>query len=303
MSIEIRQVTKFYGKQKALDNVSFSLQKGELVGFLGPNGAGKSTLMKIITGYIPANQGEILINGKQISVENTEIKKDIGYLPENNPLYSDLYIQEYLEIVARIYKVPHLGSRVNEMMFLTGLEKEKNKKIGVLSKGFRQRVGLAQALIHDPSVLILDEPTNGLDPNQLGEIRAMICEISREKTVLLSSHILQEIETICRRVVIINHGRLVADSELNQLKEIRMNRNQQVFVEFDQPVDLSALMEIRGVEDIIPEAGGWLVSSMSGEDVRPAIFRFAVKSGFVLLAMAERQQNLENIFRQLTKEQ
>jgi ABC-2 type transport system ATP-binding protein len=217
-------------------------------------------------------------------------------------LYSDLYIEEYLEIVARIYKVTGLSSRIKDMMRLTRLESEKNKKIGALSKGFRQRVGLAQALIHDPPVLILDEPTNGLDPNQLGEIRALIHEISKEKTVLLSSHILQEIETICGRVVIINHGKLVADSDLLHLKEIKMNRNQQVFVEFSQPVALSALMTIHGVEEIVPEAGGWLISALSGEDVRPAIFRFAVESGLILLAMAERQQNLENIFRQLTKE-
>jgi ABC-2 type transport system ATP-binding protein len=301
MSVEIRQIIKYYGRQKALDNVSFSLKKGELTGFLGPNGAGKSTLMKIITGYLAPDEGEVLVSGEKITIDSMAGKAGIGYLPENNPLYTDLYVSEYLEIAAGFYKLDRIKSRVNDMIDLTGLGQERYKKIGALSKGYRQRVGLAQALIHDPPVLILDEPTNGLDPNQLGEIRTMISEISKEKTVLLSSHILQEIEAICPRVVIIHQGKLVADSDLLHLKEIQINQNQKVFVEFDQPVTLSALRTLKGAGEIIPDAGGWLISSPGGEDIRPAIFRFAIESGRILLTMTERQQNLENIFQQLTK--
>jgi len=302
MSVEIKQITKYYGRQKALDNLSFSLKKGELVGFLGPNGAGKSTLMKIITGYLAASEGEILVNGKKVATDDTAVKREIGYLPENNPLYTDLYVSEYLEIAAGFYKLDSIRSRVKNMIELTGLGPEQYKKIGALSKGYRQRVGLAQAMIHDPSVLILDEPTNGLDPNQLGEIRNMIREISKEKTVLLSSHILQEIEAICPRIVIINHGKLVADSDLSHLKEIRVNRNQQIYVEFNQPVEHSALMTIAGAGEMVPEADGWLITAEGEEDIRPAIFRFAVDSGLILLALTERQQNLENIFQQFTRE-
>lgn len=206
MSVEIKNISKFYGSQKALDDVSFKVNMGEMLGFLGPNGAGKSTLMKIITGFIKASSGTVLVNGKNVDVDSIELKREIGYLPENNPLYADLYIAEYLEIVAGFYKLNDRQKRVREMIGLTGLEREKHKKIGALSKGYRQRVGLAQAMIHDPSVLILDEPTSGLDPNQLVQIRALISEIGREKTVILSSHILQEIEAICKRIVIINQG-------------------------------------------------------------------------------------------------
>jgi ABC-2 type transport system ATP-binding protein len=301
MSVEIRHITKLYGHQKALDNISFSLKKGELTGFVGPNGAGKTTLMKIITGYLSANEGEVFVNGEKISVDRMTAKSEIGYLPENNPLYSDLYVSEYLEIAAGFYKLERIKYRVREMIELTGLQREQHKKIGALSKGYRQRVGLAQAMIHDPSVLILDEPTSGLDPNQLGEIRTMISGISKEKTVLLSSHFLQEIEAICPRVVIIHQGKLVADSNLSQLKDLQISRNQVVFVEFDRPVEPAELTDVKGVGEIIPEAGGWLLTSAVEEDIRPSIFRFATESGYVLLTMMERQQNLENIFRQLTK--
>ena len=301
MSVEIRQVSKLYGKQKALDNVSFALRKGELAGFLGPNGAGKSTLMKIITGYLPADKGEVRINGQKVSVDSVEIKNQIGYLPENNPLYPDLFIREYLEITAGFYHLPRIDSRVKEMIMLTGLEGEKRKKIGALSKGYRQRVGLAQALIHDPSVLILDEPTSGLDPNQLDEIRKLISDISREKTVLLSSHILQEIEAICSRVVIIAEGKLVADRSLSSLGEIQLRKYQQVFAEFDKPVTESELLTIEGVAQVQPESNGWLISGGEGADIRPALFRYAVASGRAMLAMYEKQQNLEDIFRQLTR--
>ena len=301
MSLEIKQVTKYYGSQKALDNVSFSLQKGELVGFLGPNGAGKSTLMKIITGYLSPSAGEVLVNGIPMLVDSVNIKKETGYLPENNPLYGDLYVEEYLRMAAGFYKTGNIPGRVREMIGLTGLESEKHKKIGALSKGYRQRVGLAQALIHNPSVLILDEPTSGLDPNQLGEIRALISEISREKTVLLSSHILHEIEALCKRVIIIHQGNVVADSDISRLKDIKSISSQQVYAEFDQPVSLPALAGLEGVTSAEPEGNGWVVTAVPGKDLRPALFRFAVASGLTLLSLTERQQNLENIFQQLTK--
>jgi len=301
MTVEIHRITKYYGTQRALDNVSFSLRKGELVGFLGPNGAGKSTLMKIIAGFFNADEGEVRINGEIVTCDHSEIKKLTGYLPENNPLYPDLYISEYLDIVAGLYQLPKRQERVKEMMELTGLGPERHKKIGALSKGYRQRVGLAQALIHDPQILILDEPTSGLDPNQLNEIRSMISEISKEKTVLLSSHILQEIEAICPRVVIINQGKLVADSPLAKLKDIHLNRQQMVFVEFQRPVDPAELVKLPGVAEVSPEGNGWLITSPGPDDIRPEIYRFAVQNGDGLLTLMEKQQNFENIFRQLTR--
>lgn len=300
MSIEIKHITKLYGKQKALHNVAFNVTRGELLGFLGPNGAGKSTLMKIITGYIPATEGEIFVNGCKITVDSVDIRREIGYLPENNPLYTDLYVAEFLDIVAGFYQISKRRSRVKEMIALTGLEREQHKKIGQLSKGYRQRVGLAQALIHNPSVLILDEPTSGLDPNQLTDIRNLIAEISREKTVILSSHILQEIEAICKRIVIINQGTLVADSTLTHLKSQMVTGGQQVFVVFDQSVSEKHLLEIPGVSGAVPDSDGWLLSAHQHIDIRPDIFRFAVSSNLVILEMLEKQQNLDSIFKKLT---
>lgn len=302
MSIDIRQITKYYGKQKVLGSVSFQVGHGELTGFLGPNGAGKSTLMKIVTGSIAADQGEVLINGRKITVNNPEIRKEIGYLPENNPLYPDLYIREYMEIAAGFYQIPHPDSRIMEIIRITGLESEKNKKIGALSKGFRQRVGLAQALVHDPSVLVLDEPTSGLDPNQLDEIRMLISQISHEKTVLLSSHILGEIEAICNRVVIINRGQLVADSQISSLKTNQAMGFRQVYVQFDKSVTGIDLLAIQNILEAIPENSGWLITAVQGIDIRPELFRFAVNHGLVILSMVEKQQDLETIFRQLTRE-
>lgn len=299
MTIEISHITKSYGKQKALDDVSFEVRQGEMLGFLGPNGAGKSTLMKIITGFLQADSGKIMINGQPAGTDNLEIRKEIGYLPENNPLYLDLYVPEYLDIIAGIYKIRRREQRVSEMIALTGLEKEKYKKIGALSKGYRQRIGLAQALIHDPSVLILDEPTSGLDPNQLTEIRTLIAETGKSKTVILSSHILQEIEAICQRVVIINQGRLAADSRLKELKTGKIG-SQQVFVSFDGSPDHKRFMALEGVAEIESVSGGWLVTSSGSSDLRPVLFRFAVESGLILLEMTEKQQNLESIFRELT---
>lgn len=301
MSVEIENISKFYGSQKALDNVSFSVSKGEMLGLLGPNGAGKSTLMKIITGFIQASSGTVLINGSKVNVDSIELKKNVGYLPENNPLYTDLYITEYLDIVAGIYKLHNRDKRVWEMIGITGLENEKHKKIGALSKGYRQRVGLAQALIHDPSVLILDEPTSGLDPNQLVQIRSLISEISKEKTVVLSSHILQEIEAICKRIVIINQGKLVADSRMEEIGNLEKRVGQKVFVTFDKEVSGEKLLTIHGVNFCEYSAGGHLLSSNSPTDIRPDIFRFAVSNDLVILGMVEKQQNLEEVFHSLTR--
>ena len=217
MSIEVKNLFKYYGEQAAVNNISFSVKKGEIVGFLGPNGAGKSTTMKIISGFIPSDQGEVTVCGLKVDVDNLETRKLIGYLPENNPLYLDMYVKEYLEFVGGIYKIAKLKSRVNDMIDSVGLGLEQNKKIGALSKGYRQRVGLAQAIIHDPQVLILDEPTSGLDPNQLVEIRELICSIGKEKTVMLSTHIMQEVEAMCSRVVIISKGNLVANAPVREL--------------------------------------------------------------------------------------
>lgn len=300
MSVEIKQITKLFGHQKVLDNVSFSARKGELLGFLGPNGAGKSTLMKIITGFMSATDGEVIINGSKVTVDDVLLRREIGYLPENNPLYPDLYVAEFLEFVAGIYHLSGRKERVREMIARTGLEREQRKKIGQLSKGYRQRVGLAQALIHNPSVLILDEPTTGLDPNQLTEIRSLISDISLEKTVILSSHILQEIEAICQRVVIINQGKLVADNQISHILAEKQNIQQQVFVVFDKDPGLIKLKSIKGISGVDRQHTGWLLTAGLQEDIRPHIFRFAVESDIVILEMTEKQQNLEDIFRQLT---
>ena len=303
MSVETRHITKLFGKQKALDEVSFSINKGELVGFLGPNGAGKSTMMKIITGFMPADSGDVVVNGQKIESKNLEIRKNIGYLPEHNPLYTDLYVKEFLEITAGFYKLKNTKQRVAEMVELTGLGDEQHKKIRALSKGYRQRVGLAQALIHDPSVLILDEPTTGLDPNQLEEIRNLIREISREKTVMLSSHIMQEVEAVCNRVIIINKGKIVADGGINEIKAGKLNRNQIVVAEFSAPVKLAKLMTVESVKSVVPNGNLWEIESVGEKDIRPVIFQFAVDNKLTLLTLREKQQNLESVFQQLTQNQ
>jgi len=303
MTIQISQVSKLYGSQKALDRVSFEIGTGELVGFLGPNGAGKSTLMKIITGYLAADEGKVMINGETVETKNVAIRSQIGYLPENNPLYTDLYVREYLEMVAGFYQLRNKKEQVLKMVELTGLKKEQHKKISALSKGFRQRVGLAQALIHDPAVLILDEPTTGLDPNQLEEIRQLILTISTNKTVMLSTHIMQEVEAICNRVVIINKGLIVADGSIDQLKTGQFSKNQEIFVEFDKTPDLVALGKISGIEKIEKlSQTTYIVESMHNIDLRPSLFRFAVDNQLVLLTLKEQQQSLENVFQDLTQE-
>jgi ABC-2 type transport system ATP-binding protein len=302
MTIKIEQVSKFYGSQKALDRISFEIGTGELVGFLGPNGAGKSTLMKIITGYLSSDGGTVTINGQIVETKNVAIRSQIGYLPENNPLYTDLYVKEYLEMVAGFYQLQNKKEQVAKMVELTGLKTEQHKKIGTLSKGYRQRVGLAQALIHDPAVLILDEPTTGLDPNQLEEIRQLIRTISTNKTVMLSTHIMQEVEAICSRVIIINKGILVADGSIDQLKGGQFAQKQMVLVEFDKLPNLEAIRKIQGLRKIESVNSTTFIAESDGSgDLRPALFHFAVQNQLVLLSLKEQQQSLENVFQDLTK--
>jgi len=301
MTIRINQISKSYGAQKALDQVSFEIGTGELVGFLGPNGAGKSTLMKIITGYLAADAGSVEINGELVETRNISIRSQIGYLPENNPLYPDLYVREYLEMVAGFYQLQNKKEQVAKMVELTGLTNEQHKKIGQLSKGYRQRVGLAQALIHDPSVLVLDEPTTGLDPNQLEEIRQLIRTISQNKTVMLSTHIMQEVEAVCSRVVIVNKGRLVADGTIDQLKAGQFARKQTVFVEFDKVVDPEKLRKIEGLASFETISSTTFMIESEKSDLRPVLFQFAVQNQLVLLTMKEQQRSLENVFQDLTR--
>ena len=298
MSIEVKNVFKYYGEQAAVKGISFSVKSGEIVGFLGPNGAGKSTTMKMITGYIPASSGEILVSGVRVGTDQLSPKKKIGYLPENNPLYLDMYVREYLDFVARIYKVSNRGDRVKEMIDAVGLEIEQNKKIGALSKGYRQRVGLAQAMIHDPEVLILDEPTSGLDPNQLIEIRELIKRIGKEKTLMLSTHIMQEAEAICDRVVILSKGEIVADTPTNRLNEKSMLKC--VFVEFQEPVTKSQLSKIKEITKVEARAEGWLLYSET-YDMRPHIFRFSQENNLVILTLQLEQKSLSSVFKDLTK--
>ncbi|MBW6534191.1 MAG: gliding motility-associated ABC transporter ATP-binding subunit GldA [Mariniphaga sp.] len=301
MDLKVSNITKLFGKQKALDQVSFSVNNGELLGLLGPNGAGKSTLMKIITGYLPANSGEVWIEDRKVLVENTSLRKNIGYLPEHNPLYLDLYVKEYLEIIAGFYQLKNRKQHTHRMIELIGLGDEQHKKIGALSKGYRQRVGLAQALIHDPKVLILDEPTTGLDPNQLEDIRSLIRSISREKTVILSSHIMQEVEAVCNRVVIINKGKIVADGTISEVKEGQLNKNQTVIAAFDKPFEKQKLISLKWIKYAEFDGENWEIESNGKIDIRPEIFRFALENNLTLLTLVQKQQNLESIFHQLTR--
>jgi len=301
MSVEVESITKIYGKQKALDNVSFTINSGEIVGILGPNGAGKSTIMKIITGFLYPEAGVVRVNGLLVGENSLEIRRHIGYLPENNPLYTDLYISEYLEYVAGIYRIKTTGSRIKEMIGLTGLEAEKHKKIGALSKGFRQRVGIAQALIHDPSVLILDEPTSGLDPSQLVEIRQLIRNVSTNKTVMLSTHIMQEVEALCDRIMIINHGKIVATDSPANIKAMAASHGQVILVEFAEAVQPEKIREIKEVIDLqIISEKTWLVTG--GEtDLRPLIFRFALVNGLTILTLTKQESTLENVFLEIIR--
>jgi len=299
MSIEVNNLFKYYGQQAAVNDVSFSVKQGEILGFLGPNGAGKSTTMKIITGFIPSHSGEVTVCGLKVDVDNLEARKLIGYLPENNPLYLDMYVKEYLEFVGGIYKINKLKSRVNEMIDAVGLGIEQNKKIGALSKGYRQRVGLAQAIIHDPKVLILDEPTSGLDPNQLVEIRELIRTIGKQKTVMFSTHIMQEAEAICDRLVIINKGRIVANEKALSLQDT--NEEQTIYIEFDQVVSKTQLAKIAGVKKVEAVKNAWLVSTDQKIDLKKVISLHAQKEGWLILTLNIEKKTLEEVFRNLTK--
>jgi ABC-2 type transport system ATP-binding protein len=300
VSIVVKNITKLYGEQKALDDVSFEVKTGEIVGFLGPNGAGKSTMMKIITCFIPQTSGTVNVNGFGTIENSIEVRKNVGYLPEHNPLYLDMYVKEYLEFVGGIHKVPNLQKRIKEMIEITGLTIEQKKKIGQLSKGYRQRVGLAQSLLHDPKVLILDEPTTGLDPNQLAEIRSLIKHLGKEKTVMLSTHIMQEVEAICARVIIINKGKVVADSPVSEINQHVGNRL--IYsVEFGGEVSKSALKKIEGVSDAVHiKDNFWELHSKIDKDIRPEIFNFGVHHKVPILMLQKLERKLEDVFKQLT---
>ncbi len=297
MSIEVQNISKSYGAQKALNNVSFKVNKGEIVGFLGPNGAGKSTLMKILTTYINADEGIAKVNDFNVNINQIDVQKSVGYLPEHNPLYLDLYVREYLTFNADVYKVDK--SRIDEVITLTGLTPEAHKKIGQLSKGYRQRVGLATALLHNPDVLILDEPTTGLDPNQLVEIRELIKNIGKDKTVFLSTHIMQEVEAICDRVIIINQGKIVADNNIeNLITEI----NEQIIeVEFDKVVEETLMATIPNISSYTKQGNGWELTFTSNEDMRPTVFDFAQANGLKTLQLSQKNKDLESVFREKTK--
>ena len=298
MSIEVKNLTKYYGSQAAVNDISFRVNKGEIVGFLGPNGAGKSTTMKIMVGYINASGGEVLINGNKVDVDNLETRKVIGYLPENNPLYTDMYVREYLEFIGKIYKIKNVRSRVDEMIEAVGLEVEQNKKIEMLSKGYKQRVGFAQALIHDPDVLILDEPTTGLDPNQIAEIRALIKRVGKEKTVMLSTHIMQEVEAICDRIIIISKGELVANNSAAILKD--QAARQTVYVEFDAKITKTELTKIPNVSKVKDLNNGWLVETGEDVDLRKAVASYAQQKGWLVLTLQVKNKSLEEVFQELT---
>ncbi len=300
MSLSVNNITKIYGKQKVLSNVSFDIGTGEVVGFLGPNGAGKSTMMKILTGYVTQSEGEVSVCGINVLNNSIESRRRIGYLPEHNPLYLDMYVREFLSFVADIHKVKNKRERVDEIIELTGLTPEKSKKIRQLSKGYRQRVGLAAALIHDPEVLILDEPTTGLDPNQLQEIRALIKSIAEKKTIMLSTHIMQEVEAICDRAIIIKKGEIVADNKIEMLQ----NKGSEIIeVEFQNPILISVLKELKEVKQVVQQSKTrFELTSKDSEDIRPLISQFAIDNSNLVLSMQKREQKMEDIFQNLTRE-
>ncbi|MER3318809.1 MAG: gliding motility-associated ABC transporter ATP-binding subunit GldA [Allomuricauda sp.] len=296
MSITVQNITKTFGSQKALNNVSFTIKKGEVVGFLGPNGAGKSTMMRILTTYYKADSGGAEVNGFDVLGAEKDVQKSIGYLPEHNPLYLEMYVKEYMAFNADVYKVDK--SKINDVIEQTGLSPEAHKKIGQLSKGYRQRVGLAAALLHDPEVLILDEPTTGLDPNQLIEIRKLIREIGKEKTILLSTHIMKEVEAVCDRVIIINKGELVADKKLEELREAE---EQIIEVEFDYRVEEQLLQQMPNVSNV-KNTGGFVYEIIfaTSKDMRPVVFDFAHDNKLKTLQLSRKNKNLESLFTELT---
>ncbi|MBO9153395.1 gliding motility-associated ABC transporter ATP-binding subunit GldA [Chitinophaga sp. GCM10012297] len=299
MSIKVSQLTKLYGEQKAVDGISFELQKGEIVGFLGPNGAGKSTTMKIITGYLPPTEGEAAVCGFDVLKSTMDVRKRVGYLPEANPLYPDMYIREFLEFSAGMHRLGgQTGRLISDMIRRTGLTPEQHKKIGALSKGYKQRVGLAQALLHNPEVLILDEPTSGLDPNQLVEIRNLIRELGHDKTVMLSTHIMQEVEAMCSRVIIINKGKIIADDAISVL---RQGANSYIQVTFGEAATAEELERLPGVTRAVAAEGhAWRLYTQDAETVRKNLLQFALINNRNILSLHSNSQSLEDVFRELT---
>ncbi len=302
MSIVVNQITKIYGTQHAVDELSFTAHKGEILGFLGPNGAGKTTTMKMLSCYIKPSSGSAEICGYNILTHPLEVKKHIGYLPENNPLYKDMYIREYLECFARLSKVEGVQKRINDLIELTGLGPEQNKTIGSVSKGYRQRVGLSQALLHNPEVLILDEPTSGLDPNQLVEIRSLIRNIGKEKTLIFSTHIMQEVKSLCDRVVIIKNGKLVADDSIEVLQE-KLGDRQMVTIEFSTEIPISKIKSLSYVQ-FVKQSGKhqFTIYSDSAKDLRELLFQTSVSNGWVIYEMNKTKNSIEDVFNVLTKQ-
>lgn len=303
MSIQVQNITKQYGAQKAVNNISFNVEPGEIVGFLGPNGAGKSTTMKILTCFLPQTQGKAEVCGFDVTENPIEVRKNIGYLPEHNPLYLDMYVREYLQFTAKMHGLEgKVNSRVDEIIEKTGITPERKKKIGQLSKGFRQRVGLAQALLHDPKVLILDEPTSGLDPNQISEIRNLIKETGKDRTVLLSTHIMQEVEALCDRVIIINKGQIVANDDTQNLKKRFKSGQATIQAEFKGEVTEKMLKTVMGVATAKHTGDNkWQITANNPDDIKELLFRFAVENNLVILGMNQETQRLEDVFQQLTQ--
>lgn len=300
MSISVKHLTKYYGDQAAVDNISFEAKNGEILGFLGPNGAGKSTTMKIITGFIPASEGVVEVCGHNILEHPMKVRQIVGYLPEHNPLYLDMYVKEYLDFIGKVYKIESRKMRIEEMIEMVGLQREQHKQIGALSKGYRQRVGLAQAMIHNPAVLILDEPTSGLDPNQLEDIRALIKKIGKEKTVMLSTHIMQEVEAVCDRVIIIKNGVLVANESASSLQQ--SSETQVVYVEFEGSVSrnqLAKITAIRKVEEV--GTNSFLLEANLDNDIRKVIAQYAKEKDLLILSLRKEEKSLEEVFKELTK--
>lgn len=300
MSVKVSGLTKIYGYQRAVDSLSFEAKKGEVLGFLGPNGAGKTTTMKMISCFIPQTSGKASVCGFETDVEPMEVRKKIGYLPEHNPLYKEMYIKEYLHFIAGVHGISNKKQRVDEMIEMTGLEREQNKQIGQISKGYKQRVGLAQAMIHNPEVLILDEPTSGLDPNQLAEIRSLIKQLGKEKTVIFSTHIMQEVQAVCDRVVIINRGQLVANDNISTL-QIKSRGESIVIVQFLEKVDKAKLTKIKDVISVTALANNqWQLSAKLNADIRPDLFRFAVSQNLTIIELRQEVSSVEDVFQQLT---
>jgi ABC-2 type transport system ATP-binding protein len=300
--VVVEQLNKVYGEQKAVHDLSFEAKKGEIVGFLGPNGAGKTTTMKILTSYIPKSSGTVTVCGFDVEDQSEESRRRIGYLPEHNPLYHDMYVKEYLQFVAGLHReVKNKKARVQEMVEMTGLQREQHKKIGTLSKGYRQRVGLAQAMLHDPEVLILDEPTSGLDPNQLVDIRRLIQELGKEKTVIFSTHIMQEVQAICDRVLIINRGKLVANDSIAALQS-RLSGVTLLNVELVERVKAQQLAQIERVQEVKQMGKNrWQLVTDSNQDIRADVFQFVVQQGWTLLELQQEQFSVEEVFQELTK--